>query len=350
MKPQYKTPSTRYYGSKRKLLSWINDCLQISQIEYDCVLDLFGGSASFSYFMKTKQKKVIYNDFYRFNQYIGRALIENKRTVLETTDIDFLLTKHNTIDYRYPITEYYDGFYYPQEENIQIDIALNNITHLDDEMLKACMYYILFQSCLMKRPFNLFHRKNLDIRTRDVNRSFGNKTSWETPFSELFYRFGKELNQCVFDNGKDNSSHNYSALECPLTADLVYLDPPYISKKSHTTYQSRYHFLEALAYFPDIQNHIDWNKKNREFKYTECNDFESRTHIFMNLKILIDIYKSSFIMLSYRTGGIPTIDEIKEYLISTGRKYNCFNRHHSYALHKNNGYLEEILFIVYPLI
>ena len=55
--------------------------------------------------------------------------------------------------------------------------------------------HALNQACLMKRPFNLFHRKNLYIRTANVERQFGNKTTWETPFPTLFTRLVKEANQ-----------------------------------------------------------------------------------------------------------------------------------------------------------
>ena len=37
-------PSTRYQGSKRKILPWIYDC--IKDVEFNTVLDVFGGSYS----------------------------------------------------------------------------------------------------------------------------------------------------------------------------------------------------------------------------------------------------------------------------------------------------------------
>lgn len=58
---------------------------------------------------------------------------------------------------------------------------------------KAIAYNALFQSCLAKRPYNLFHRKNLEMRTRDVVRGFGNKATWDRPFSEHFRTFVNEI-------------------------------------------------------------------------------------------------------------------------------------------------------------
>lgn len=43
-------PSTRYYGSKRKLLSWL--CRHLCTIRFDTVLDAFGGTGSVSLLFK----------------------------------------------------------------------------------------------------------------------------------------------------------------------------------------------------------------------------------------------------------------------------------------------------------
>jgi adenine-specific DNA-methyltransferase len=53
-------PTTRYRGSKRKILPWIYN--NLSGLEYESVSDLFGGTGSVSYLFKRMGKKVIYND------------------------------------------------------------------------------------------------------------------------------------------------------------------------------------------------------------------------------------------------------------------------------------------------
>jgi hypothetical protein len=52
-----------------------------------------------------------------------------------------------------------------------------NIGELNNEYKRAIAYSALCQACLAKRPYNLFHRANLYMRTQDVERSFGNKTT-----------------------------------------------------------------------------------------------------------------------------------------------------------------------------
>jgi len=48
-------PTTRYQGSKRKILPWIYDC--IKDIEFNTVLDAFGGSGVVSCLFKRMGKR-----------------------------------------------------------------------------------------------------------------------------------------------------------------------------------------------------------------------------------------------------------------------------------------------------
>ena len=112
-------------------------------------------------------------------------------------------------------------------------------------------FWCLFQSCITKRPFSLFHRKNLNLRTRNVDRSFGNKVTWDTPFDIHFKRFAQELNSYIVKT-KACYALNSDVMEVPLDFfkqgfDLVYIDPPYIPKKGENIiYRDLYHFLEGM--------------------------------------------------------------------------------------------------------
>lgn len=237
-------PSTRYQGSKRKILPWLYDCLR--GYEFHSVLDAFGGSGMMSYLFKQMGKRVTYNDLYAFNQIIGESIIENNRVLLSENDVDFLLSTNG--DSSTFIFDNFHDIYYLDEENLWLDNVVCNIESLstlyDGEKLKykkAIAYNALFQSCLAKRPYNLFHRKNLDMRTRDVSRGFGNKTTWDRPFPEHFRLFVKEINKSVY----------YSKEKCKAICnevfdirtghyDLVYLDPPYIKKSGESNESSDY--------------------------------------------------------------------------------------------------------------
>ena len=52
----FKYPSTRYSGSKRRLLDWIWE--HVKDLRFDTVLDLFGGTGSVSLMFKRHGKRV----------------------------------------------------------------------------------------------------------------------------------------------------------------------------------------------------------------------------------------------------------------------------------------------------
>ncbi len=345
---KFELPSTRFYGSKRRLIPWIWDCIRQSNIDFESVLDLFGGSAVFSYFLKTQNKEVYYNDLFKFNYYIGKALIENKQVKIDKNDIEYVLGRHSFYSYPFKISRIYDNLYFPDDENETIDIVAYNISKIDDDFKRSVLYYILIQSCIIKRPFNLFHRNNLSIRMRDVPRRFGNKITWERSFRELFERFAEEINKYVFDNKKKNTANNYSALECPIKADLIYLDPPYIDDKSHVSYHTRYHFLEALVNYGNFENSVDLSSNIKRLNINNNLEFDEKKNMSGNLKFLIEKYADSSIVLSYRTEGIPSIEAISEYFHDCKINFNMYDYNHSYALHKSNGKLLEVLFVTKP--
>ena len=90
-----KAPSTRYQGSKRSILPWLYETFR--KLEFNTVLDGFGGTATVSYLFKLMGKKVTFNDQLFSNYMAGIALIENQRIVLDD-DVGFILNK-NGFDY-----------------------------------------------------------------------------------------------------------------------------------------------------------------------------------------------------------------------------------------------------------
>ncbi|MHA2202811.1 MAG: DNA adenine methylase, partial [Candidatus Hodarchaeales archaeon] len=225
-------PQTRYQGSKLKLLDWFQPIFQ--KIDFETVLDAFGGTGAVSYMFKRMGKEITYNDILISNWFIGKALIENNNKQLDPTRIDSLLKSKNRYNYRTIIQDQFKDIYYTNEENMLLDILVQNISHLEDQYEKALCYFALFQACIQKRPFNLFHRKNLYLRLDNVKRSFGNKKTWDTPFLELMLRALREGNQAIFDNSRINKALNLHIQDIPIPDegyDLVYLDPPYISSK-----------------------------------------------------------------------------------------------------------------------
>ncbi len=336
-------PSTRYQGSKAKLVDWI--WKQVSNLNFTTVLDAFGGTASVSYLFKTKAKKVAYNDLLQFNYNIALALIQNKNTRLGSNEVDWLLQKHSYIDYPSFIQENFSGIYFTDDENVLIDQLITNINYLNDQYKQAVAFFALCQACIIKRPYNLFHRKNLYIRLADVKRSFGNKTSWDRPLNDWFRDFVKEANQAIFDNGHENIVYNMDVLAIPTNYDLVYIDPPYISRQGVVVdYLNFYHFLEGLAVYPDWKNRIDYKSKHRRF-IAKTNDWTDKKKVIAAFDKLFERYQHSILVVSYRNDGIPSetelLDLMKKYKKST--HVECYGKY-QYALSTNTN-SQEILLI-----
>lgn len=343
-----KIPTTRYQGSKRKILPWLYDCLE--KYEFHSVLDAFGGTGMVSYLFKRMGKRVIYNDLYSFNQIIGESIVENNRVLLSENDVEFLLSKNNNA--RTFIYDNFHGIYYLDEENLWLDNVICNIellsTLYDGTKLKykkAIAYNALFQSCLAKRPYNLFHRKNLEMRTRDVNRGFGNKTTWDKPFPEHFRLFVKEINKSVF----------YSKEKCKAICnevfdirtghfDLVYLDPPYIKKSGEcnesSDYLRCYHFLEGIARYKQWDDLIDKETMNKRIRISYAPNYFRYSEALDVFEKLIKKFRKSIIALSYRYGGTPTIDELTVIMQKYKEHLDIYDRHYKYALNKQNGNAE----------
>lgn len=341
-------PTTRYYGSKRKLVESIWSALESLNIEYDSVLDIFGGTGVVSYFMAKQNKQVLYNDVMAFNCEIAKALLCSPKGVFTEGDANNLLIANKRYNYHHYIRDIYDGIYFNSSENDIIDVVAQNIGRIPEKK-RSSAYYILFQSCLIKRPFNIFHRKNLNLRENHVESRFGNKITWEKSFETLFINFTKELTEVQFVDLPNVRIMNSSALELEEHADLVYIDTPYFSSKSTpVTYHNRYHFLEGLMHYNDIPNHINYSKANRELDFGICPEFETKSTYITNLHRLLDFHRGSVIALSYTTNGYPTIEEFIQIMREHKERVRMVDLGgHSFALNKDNEERHEVLIVGY---
>jgi adenine-specific DNA-methyltransferase len=344
--PPINLPITRYSGSKRKLVELIWECIELRNLDFNSVLDVFGGTGIFSYYAKTKGKSIIYNDLFKFNALIAQAIIGNDRNPLSVEDALGLLKKRPYKRYQRFVEDNFSGIYYPDDENILIDRIVQNINDLPGDNQKASGYYLLFQACLIKRPYNLFHRRNLNLRTNFSGGGFGNKVTWEKTFEELFIKFSQELSEFNFQGEQETQILNFSALNCHVNADLVYIDPPYFQDRSHVSYHSKYHFLEGLANYDMIPHSIQQNKTNKELTINYSPEFETKRNFKTELRNLIRMHANSIIIISYRNNGIPSIEEISEIISEIKANVEVINLgSYNYALSRRNNVNEEVLIL-----
>ena len=341
----FQFPSTRYTGSKRRFLDWIWEHLR--DIRFKSSLDVFGGTASVSLLFKRYGKKVNYNDLLTFNQIIGRAIIENNNITVSEKEIDSVLDFSGN---NYPnfIQANFKDIFFLDEENLWLDKVRANIDKFKNIYKRSILLAGLFQACLAKRPFNLFHRANLYLRTSNVERTFGNKTTWERPFADLFKRYVLEYNKAIFSNEKKNVViGGYNALSAPNGVDLVYCDPPYVSSDSSqgTNYLKFYSFLEGLAKYSNWEKRIQYDNQviphMRDIKGIQS--FSKKSDVRDSFKKLIERFQNNIIVLSYQSGGIPSENEIIELFRSVGKRVKIYRRKHTYVLSSKQK--KELLFV-----
>lgn len=335
-------PTTRFIGSKAKLIDWIWD--KIKEIEFDRCLDAFGGTASFSYMMKKNGKEVVFNDILSFCRNIGIALIENDDYIVSEKEYEKAITIDGTIIYPDTIQIFFEDVYFTDEENQWLDAVVTNINGFENKYKRAILFSALYQACLIKRPFNLFHRRNLYLRLNNVSRTFHNHKAWNRPFEFYFKQFIEEINEAVFANGKGNKAFGDDVFELPTDSDLVYLDPPYVTKQGGVDYLKMYHFLEGISDYPNWVGRIDFNLKNRGFKpVEEISNWSRKTKIYDLFDKLIRKFKNNIIVLSYRMDAIPSKSDIITLFRKHGKEPMVYSTPYQYVLSPKNT--NELLFV-----
>ena len=304
-----KFPATRYQGSKLRLLNWLWS--ELESLDFDSCLDLFSGTSAVSYLFKVKGKRVATNDKYRFNGVVARALIANNGVYLPPDRLEKLGQREKGREYDDLVSILFDGLFFLPEENQQIDTIAQNIDcHLEGYERDLALY-ALFQACLAKRPYNLFHRANLYMRTSEVKRSFGNKTTWDRPLQEHMRRALEAANAAVFDSGRSHEVFTADFLEVTGSYDLVYMDPPYLNAQgTGVDYLDFYHFLEGLTEYDRWRERVSLRYKHRPYQRDRENPWNDRRRILQAFDDAIGRYPKSIIAISYRSAGHPSVDEL----------------------------------------
>ena len=248
-----KFPTTRYMGSKSKILLQIRDVIR--EFDSDNVLDMFSGSGVVSYMLKSEGKQVISNDYMALGAVYSKALIENNNIILPSAAAEALMSNAPDNDYFVQLT--FKDLYFQDHENILIDNIRSNIKLLRNPYQRAIATFALIRTCFKKRPRGIF--------TYVGHRYDDGRKDLTTSMEEHFLNAVLSVNDAVFDNGMKNKSRRGDAMSIRSNPDLVYIDPPYYSPHSDNEYVRRYHFVEGIACdWNGVE--MQWHTKTKKFK------------------------------------------------------------------------------------
>jgi len=331
-------PSTRYMGSKEKLLPYIQNVAE--NFSFETAADLFSGSGVVSYLFKSMGKSVFSNDYMHMSSTFAKAMIANSDSTLSNSEIDKLFIDNGNNDHFVERT--FADLYFSNDDNKTIDIVRSNIKKIRNTEKRAIAMSALMRACLKKRARGIFTYTGLryDDGRADLKKSI----------DEHVRDAAVIINQAIFDNGKENIVRNGDAMTASTKADLVYLDPPYYSQHSDNEYVRRYHFLEGLA--------RDWNgvqiqteTKTKKFRNYPT-PFSSRLGAVNAFDSLFKRMRNSVILLSYSSNSLPSKDELislmaryKDHVevIDIDHKYSFGNQKHK--IDDNKNAVKEYLFV-----
>ncbi|MDD2189339.1 MAG: Dam family site-specific DNA-(adenine-N6)-methyltransferase [Eubacteriales bacterium] len=302
-----KYPTTRYMGSKSKLIDQI--WAVASQFEFNTVADLFSGSGIVGYMFKAHGKTVFSNDYMAMSATFTKAMIENNSIILPIQEALLLLEKQENTD-RF-VEQNFQGLYFSDEDNKLIDTLRTNIANIHEPYNRAIALSALIRACTKKRPRGIFTYigERYDDGRKDIKLSL----------ADHFIEAVKAINGAVFDNGKENKSRHGDAMTYKgILPDMVYIDPPYYSPYSDNEYVRRYHFVEGLARDwkgVEIQKHT-LTKKFKSYP----TPFSTRNGAADAFDKLFRKYSSSILIVSYSSNSLPGLDE----MVSIMSKYKNY--------------------------
>lgn len=317
-------PRTRYQGSKRKLLPALREAFE--GLAFGRALDLYAGTGTVTLLLRRLGKAVDANDYLAFNGVCARVMLTtvpgSLRPASARDELAWLL--HDApLRARAKVAEGFGGVFFLDHENEQIDRFCQNLDAVPDPATRDLYVYAVGQALLKKRPYNLFHRRNLAMRTRRVRRSFGNAATWERPILDHAVAALSELAELDWPaapgQGAVHRVDTRGLGALPDGHDLIYLDPPYLNGKGvGVDYADFYHFLEGLC---DYRRFDDADPRYTHRPIVRARGAWSTPQSAMDeLHRVVARWPAATLVLSYRDDGLPPADAVSRALSADGRR------------------------------
>ncbi|MBZ9570584.1 DNA adenine methylase [Methanobrevibacter sp. TMH8] len=221
----------RYLGSKYKLLNFIHWVTFNIPSKIETVADIFAGTGIIADYFNNDNKKIIVNDILKSNYIVYNTFFSNDYFDLDKIK-NFINDFNNMeIEETNYFSENFGNSFFTEKNAMKIGNIREQIEELDDlNFREKCILItsLLYATDKVANTCGHYdaYRRSLDM-DKDVKLMF----------------------PCIKKNNKSNEIYNMDSNELvkSISADLVYIDPPYNSRQ----YGDTYHLLENLA---------DWKK------------------------------------------------------------------------------------------
>lgn len=297
----------RYLGSKQKLLSAIDEVINMYGIQGETFADLFAGTGCVGDYFKNKYK-IISNDFLYYSYVMNKARLENEaipnfdvfKKKYRCNIFDWLNCLKFEPDDSYFIYNNYtpkaERQFFTEDNGIKLDGIRLKIEELyRDEVISEKEYYFLLASMI-------------ESMTKVSNTS----GTYEAYFKFWDSRAEREfelqpLEMCESKLHAHNEIYNKDTNELvrTISGDIAYIDPPY----TVTQYVSAYHMFETLAKYdyPNIKG--VGGKRERGNKNSLYAQRTNAKTIFEDLFRQINF---KHILISYSNQSLVPLEELCE--------------------------------------
>jgi adenine-specific DNA-methyltransferase len=307
----------RFIGSKSLLLDNIRGIIVNNTAnDAESFCDIFSGTGTVARHFKPDYK-IISNDALSFSHALQYATIKNNSVPLfgglKKSGIEDVVSYLNNADVTISdipndafIYNNYspDGkagrMYFTPKNALKIDYIRQTISKwLDSDLITKIEYYYLLALLIEAVPF--------------ISNTTGTYGAYLKHWDKRAHKDLTLEYLPVFDNKKSNTSHNQNTNDLikEISGDILYIDPPYNARQ----YLPNYHVLETIARYdsPEIYGITGMRPYG-----DEKSDYSSKVRVLDAFEDLISNARFKTIVMSYRSHGLMSKDQIETILKKYG--------------------------------